>query len=117
MIRRDWFKRHVEILAQALGVALGLKKKGEATAAVAVIEAAVRSTFGLSGTLALGLSLKEFLSLACRGEKPSPELLSTLAELFREWAGLLEKEGRAAEAASALGRAVELSQLAGTKTG
>jgi len=116
MIRRDWFKQHVEILAQALGAAVGLRKKGEIPAAVAAVEEAVRKSFGLSGQLALGLPLKDFLSLACRGEKPTAELLSASAELFREWAGLLRTEGREGEAASAFGRVDELRLLADSAT-
>ena len=94
MIRRDLFKRHVEILAQALGSVLGLKSKGEIQAAVAALEAAIHKACGMSAKLALGLPLEEFISLACRGEEPSSELLSALARLFREWAGLLETQGR-----------------------
>lgn len=117
MIRRDWFKHHVDIMAQALGSVLGLKNKGEIQAATATLEAAIHKAFGMSGKLAIGLPLEEFISLACRGEEPSSEFLSALAKLFREWAGLLETQGRPAEAASALARAQALFQLAESKTG
>lgn len=111
MIQRDWFKRHLEILAQALGSVLGLKGKGEVQAAAAAIEAAIQKAFGMNGKLALGLRLEDFLSLACRGEEPSPELLSAMARLFNEWAGLLETQGRRAEAALSLARGQTLLHL------
>lgn len=112
MIRRDWLKRQVEILAQALGSVLGLKRKGEIQAALAAIETSVQRTCGMSGQLALALPLEEFIKLACRGEDPSPELLSAMADIFREWASLLNTQERRAEAASALARAQELVELA-----
>ena len=117
MIRRDWFKRHVEIMAQALGAVLGLKSKGDIQAAAAAIEAAIPKAFGMGGKLALGLPIEEFITLACRGEEPSAEFLSASAKLFREWAGLLETPGRATEAAAALARAQALLQLAESRDG
>ncbi|MBI5242808.1 MAG: hypothetical protein HY922_03870 [Elusimicrobia bacterium] len=115
MIRSDWFKRHIEIIVQALAAVLGLKRQGEIQTAIATLEEAVRKAFGMSGQLALGLPLQEFISLSCRGEEPSAEFLSTLAKLFLEWADLLEKQGRADEAALALSRGQELLQLAESK--
>jgi hypothetical protein len=112
MIRRDWFKRQIDIVVQALGLVLGLKQKGEIQASIGALEAAVLKAFGMSGPLALGLPLDEFISLACRGESPSPELLSALADFFREWGGLLAAQGRGAEAAAAADRAEALRQLA-----
>lgn len=112
MIRRDWFKRQVEILAQALGVVLGLKQKGDIQASVAAIETAIQQAFGLSGKLALALPLEELISFACRGVKPSAELLSGLAKLFSEWADLLEASGSADQATLARERAKALSERA-----
>lgn len=112
MIRRDWFKRQVEILAQALGVVLGLKQKGDIQASVAAIETAIQQAFGLSGKLALGLPLEELLAFACRGVKPSSELLSGLAKLFGEWAELLDAQGSADQAALARERAQALIERA-----
>lgn len=108
MIKRDWFKRQIEILAQVLAVVLGLKEKGDIQGSIAEIETAVQKAFGMSGKLALGLGAEDFLSLACRGDKPTPELLSTLAGLFQEWGALLEIQGLSADAASARARAQEL---------
>ncbi|MEK7746433.1 MAG: hypothetical protein AAB576_07195 [Elusimicrobiota bacterium] len=112
MIKRDWFKRQIEILAQALGAALGLKGRGDIQGSIAEIETAIQKAFGMSGRLALGFSLEDFLSLACRGDRPTPELLSTLAGLFQEWGALLEAQGSAAEAAAARERAQDLLRLA-----
>ncbi|MBI5630617.1 MAG: hypothetical protein HY921_07020 [Elusimicrobia bacterium] len=111
-IRRDWFKRQVEILAQALGSALGLKQKGETQASIAALEGALQSAFGVSGKLALGLSLQDFISLACRGEEPSAELLAALSRLFSQWAALLEAQGRSSEASAARSRAQVLLEMA-----
>lgn len=104
MIRRDWFKAKVEAVAQGLGVVLGLRKKGDILGSAAAMEAVVQEAFGMSGVMALGLPLEQFVFLAFRGEKPSPELLSKVGELFLEWASLLEAQGRSAEAASARAR-------------
>ena len=112
MIKRDWFKRQIEILAQVLAAALGLKQKGDIQGSIAEIETAIQKAFGMSGKLALGFSLEDFLSLACRGDKPTPELLSTLAGLFQEWGTLLETQGYSADAAAALERAQDLLRLA-----
>ncbi|MCX5794273.1 MAG: hypothetical protein NTY77_02100 [Elusimicrobia bacterium] len=112
MIQRDWFMNHIEIMVKALSAVLGLKNKGEIQAAAAALEAAIHKAFGISEKLALALPLEEVLPLACRGQAPSSEFLSTLASLFREWAGLLETQGRPAEAAAALSRAQALLQLA-----
>ncbi|MBI4345822.1 MAG: hypothetical protein HY553_03140 [Elusimicrobia bacterium] len=113
MIRRDWYKRHVDILAQAIGAALGLKKKGDVQASIAAIEEAVRKTFGTHGKLALMLPLDQFLSLACRGEKPSAELLAELERMFLEWAALLEAAGDPVQAQAARSRARDVAVLAG----
>ena len=112
MIRSDWFKRQLAIVAQALAVVLGLKEKGDIQAAAATLEAAAQKAFGMSGQLALGLPIDEFVSLACRGDAPAPELLTTLADFFREWGGLFEIQGRKAEAAAAADRAQALLKLA-----
>jgi len=82
MIRRDWYKRHLEIMAQAIGNILGLRKKGDLQAATQAAEKAMRDAFGMDGKLALGLPLDQVLFFACRGEKASPELLASLADLF-----------------------------------
>lgn len=112
MIRRDWFKNHVEIMARALSAVLGLKSQGDIQAAASTLEVSLNKAIGMSAKLALALPLEEVLSLACRGQEPSCEFLSTLAKLFHEWAGLLETQGRTAEAASAQARAQALLQLA-----
>ncbi|HVE12831.1 MAG TPA: hypothetical protein VNI01_05515 [Elusimicrobiota bacterium] len=112
VIRRDWFKRQVSILAQALGAALGLRKKGDVEASLQAFENALHEAFGMNGKLALALPLESFLSLACRGEAPDPELLSSLAELFREWGDALAERGLAADAAAARSRAQELLKRA-----
>ena len=111
MIQRDWFEQHIEILAQAIGAALGLKEKGEIQASIAGIETAVQKIFGMSPKLALNLPLNDFIKLTCRGEEPSPKLLSTLAKLFQEWADLLKAAGRDQDAELARIRAREAAQL------
>lgn len=110
MIRSDWFKRQVDVLVRALAGALGLKQKGELPAALAALEGSIQQAFGMSGQLALGLPLEDFLSFATRGVAPSPELFKALADLFNEWAVLLRSQGRAAEADLALARSREFSQ-------
>jgi hypothetical protein len=115
MIRSDWFKRQVDILVRSLAAALGLKNKGEIPAALSTLEYSIQQAFGMSGQLALGLPLEDFLSFASRNVSPSPELLSTLADLFREWAALLKAQGRTAEADMALARSQELSQRAASQ--
>ncbi|MBI3297851.1 MAG: hypothetical protein HYZ75_06795 [Elusimicrobia bacterium] len=107
-IRREWFKRHLEILTQALGTVLGLKGRGEVQASIAALESALEKAFGMNGQLALAFPLEQFLSLALRGEKASPELLDALSRLFTEYAALLESSGRNSEAASARERAAAL---------
>ncbi|MBI5883726.1 MAG: hypothetical protein HZB91_11555 [Elusimicrobia bacterium] len=115
MIHRDWFKRHLEILTQALGAVLGLKAKGDIQAAAAAIETAIQKAFGMSGKLALGLQFGDFISLACKGEEPSAELLSAMSKLFQEWAELLEAQGRTAEASLSRTRGQAILELAGHK--
>ena len=118
MIRRDWFKRHLEMIAQALGVALGLKEKGEIQAAIASIETSIKEAFGISGKLAIGLPLHEFIKFACRGEEPPPELLAMLEKTFNEWAELLTAVGRVGEATLARTRAQEVVKMrTSSKTG
>lgn len=112
MIRRDWTKRHIEIMAQAIGAILGLKAKGETQGAIAAAEKAVRDAFGMNGKLALDLPLEQVLFFACRGEKASPELLASLAELFDAWAGALQAHGRDADSVRARKRAAEFRRLA-----
>ena len=107
MIRRDWFKQQIEIMAQALGSALGLKAKGDIQAAIESTEAAFSKVFGMNGRLALGLPLDQFIPLACRGEKPSEEFLAALAKAFSGWADLLKAGGRDVEASVAYKRAEE----------
>lgn len=111
MIQRDFFKRHIEILAQAVGTLLGLKEKGEIQGSLAGVEEAVQKAFGMSWKLALGMPFRAFVNLTCRGEEPSPALLAAAAELFEQWAGLLKAEGRVAEAEQALARAQEIVLL------
>lgn len=92
---------------------LGLKAKGDVQAAVAEAESAVRRAFGLDGKLALGLPLEQVLFLACRGEKPTPELLTALSELFRAWADSLSADGRTEDATRAREKAAALITLSG----
>ena len=106
-IRREWFKRQIDVLAQALAAALGFKRKGQAQAAQTSIETALRDAFGMDPRLALGMPLDQFIELACRGEAPAPELLSHLADLFGEWAELLSAAGRNGDAAMARQRLEE----------
>ena len=113
MIRRDWYKRQVEIMAQAIGTMLGLRQKGDTQAAIAAAEKAVRDAFGMDGKLALGLSLEQVLFFACRGQKASPELLSSLAELICAWGEALDAAGRSEDARRAAERTIELRRLAG----
>lgn len=111
MIRRDWFKRHVEILAQVAGTVLGLKKAGQVQQAEAEAARSFQQLFGMDGRLALALPFKDFLDFAFRGVKPSGEVLAALAAHFESWAGLLEAAGRADEAALARERAAQCRQL------
>lgn len=104
-IRRDWIKRQVETLAQALGAALGLKAKGEVQAAVESLESAIKKSFGSDARFLLGLPFEQFLFFACRGETPSAEELAELARVFDEFAALLTAAGRAGEADLARRRA------------
>jgi hypothetical protein len=113
-IRRDWFKRQVDILAQAIGTVLALRKKGEIQGAEANLEEAVKKAFGMSGKLALGLPFDDFLGFVCRGELASAPLLADLARLFDQWAAALEETGRAPEAAQARRRAEECRARAAT---
>lgn len=106
-LQRDWFKSTIDLLVAALGAMLARKKKGEIEAAVAEADGAILKAFGVSGKLALGLTLKDFMMFACRGEEPSPELLQTLSKLFTEWADLLDAAGRTQDAALARARARE----------
>ncbi|MBI5624403.1 MAG: hypothetical protein HY924_11550 [Elusimicrobia bacterium] len=117
MIHRDWFKRQLEVIVQALGTVLGLKAEGEVQTAAAAVEAAVQKAFGMSSNLALGLRIEDFLTLACRGEEPTAEFLSGMAKLFAEWAGLLDAQGRPAEAALSKSRSQTLADLAQAKAG
>ena len=106
-IRREWFKRQIDVLARALASALGFKKKGETQAAQTSIETALRDAFGMDPRLALGMPLDQFIEFACRGEAPAPELLTHMADLFREWAELLSAAGREGDAALARQRLEE----------
>lgn len=110
-IRRDWFKRHVETLAQAAGTVLGLKRAGQVRQAEAEAAQSFRQVFGMDARLALALPLKDFLDLAFRGVRPSGEALAALAGHFELWADLLEASGRADEAALARERAGQCRQL------
>ncbi|MDE2291845.1 MAG: hypothetical protein KGL53_07160 [Elusimicrobia bacterium] len=112
MIRRDWFKRHVEVLAQCLGTVLGLRKKGEVQEAAAVLETSLQKAFGLGAPLCLGLPLEEFLRLACRGVPPSAEFLETLSGVFAAWGELFAAQARPEDAAAAQARADELAAMA-----
>jgi hypothetical protein len=106
-IEHDWLKKYIAIMAQILGTAAGLHKKGQVKEALAAVEEGVRKAYGLTGGLALALPFQEFLTLALRGEKPTPELLAGMAELFEAWSRLLQEAGRPAEAAAAKQRAAE----------
>lgn len=115
MINREWFKRQVEIIAQAVGAVLGLKQKGDIQAAIEQAESTIKKVCGMNAKLALGLDVKDAVSLACRGEEPTPEFLNSLAELFGEWASLLASQGRAVEADAARARAQALRASAGER--
>ncbi len=106
-IQRDWFERQADVLVQAIAAALGFKAKGDIQAAVAEAEGALRRTFGADPRLALGLPLEQFLSLVCRGERPSEGMLAALSKFFAAWAELLESSGRQAEAYAARQRSAE----------
>lgn len=112
-IRRDWFKTKVDILAQVAGAVLGLKGKGEVLQAAVKLEEGFRSAFGLDPRLSLALPFKDFLTMACRDVKPTPELLAALAGFFDDWAGLLEAQGLGGEAAMARERAAACRALPG----
>lgn len=94
-IRRDWFKTKVELLT----------KIGEAP------EDAFRAAFGMDPRLALAVPFADFLKMACRDVKPSPELRDALTRFFEDWAAVLEASGRGDEAALARGKAAECRAL------
>ncbi|TPW21658.1 MAG: hypothetical protein FD126_470 [Elusimicrobia bacterium] len=71
------------------------------------LEEAFRAAFGMDPKLALALSFADFLKMACRDVKPSPELLASLTLFFDDWAEVLEASGRGDEAALARGKAAE----------
>lgn len=110
-IRRDWFKSKVDILAQAAAAVLGLKGKGAVLEAAVKLEEAFRSAFGMDPRLALAVPFADFLKMACRDVKPSPELLDSLARFFEDWGEALEASGRTDEAALARGKAAECRAL------
>lgn len=110
-IRRDWFKNKVDILVQAGALVLGLKGKGQVHEAAAKLEEAFRSAFGMDPKLALAIPFADFLKLACRDVKPSPELLASLTRFFDGWAEVLEAAGRVDEAGLARGKAAECRAL------
>jgi hypothetical protein len=107
MIRRDWFEQRIEILSQAIAAALGLKAKGDVQAAIVNMENAFTKAFGMNVELALGFPFDQFLSFACRGEKPTPELLEAMAKTFAAWSDVLKAAGRDADAALAHERSQE----------
>lgn len=94
-IRRDWFKTKVELLSKA-----GVNPTE-----------AFRSAFGMDPNLALALPFADFLNMACRDVKPSPELLDSLSRFFDGWAEVLESSGLGDEAALARGKAAEARAL------
>lgn len=104
-IRRDWFRHKVELLAQAAGVVLGLRRKGAVLEAAVKLEEAFRSAFGMDPKLALAFPFEDFLKMVCRDVAPSPELLASLAGFFEDWAEVLEAAGRPGDAALARERA------------
>ena len=110
-IRRDYFKAKVDILAQAAATLLGLKGRGAVLEDAVKLEEAFRQAFGFDGRLALALPFEEFLKMACRDVKPSPELLAALAKHFSDWADVLEASGKADVAALARERAVSCRAL------
>lgn len=112
-IEQDWVKRLVATLAEAIGAALGLKKKGEERQAADVLAKGVEKALGMNARLALGLPLDDFLRLACRGEEPKAQVLAALADAFEQWAGLLDGSGQPQWAAAARARARELAARAG----
>lgn len=112
-IRRDYFKTKVDILAQVGASLLGLKGKGTVQEAAAKLEEAFRQAFGFDSKLALALPFDGFLKLACRDVKPSPELLSSLAKHFDDWAEALEASGHPDVAAMARERAASCRALPG----
>lgn len=112
-IRRDYFKTKVDILAQVAATLLGLKGKGAVQEAAVKLEEAFRRAFGFDSRLALALPFEDFLKLACRDVKPSPELLASLAKHFDAWAEALEGSGRPDVAALARERAASCRALPG----
>lgn len=94
-IRRDWFKDKVELLSKA-----GVNP-----------EEGFRSAFGMDPRLALAVPFADFLKVACRDVKPSPELAAALAGFFADWAETIEASGRHSEATLARERAAECRAL------
>lgn len=75
------------------------------------LEEAFRQAFGFDARLGLALPFEDFLKMACRDVKPSPELLASLAKHFEDWAEVLELSGRSSDAALARERAASCRAL------
>lgn len=108
MIRRDYFMRLVQQLADALARVVFLKKTGRNEQALKEIEQTWQGVFGLSGEVALKLSVNELIALCDGAADPLAEKCVLLADLLKEQGDLYALQDRIPDGRECHARALGL---------
>lgn len=106
MFSEDFVLRMINQAVAVLVQVIGLKKAGQLEQARQAIDQALEILFGLRGDLVRGMDDSGLLALLNLASERDLERLAIIADLFREDGEVLTAQGRSAEGAAQLARAL-----------
>jgi tetratricopeptide (TPR) repeat protein len=106
---RDYLMRQIEIAGQMLARILGLAKRGRRDEALGLFDQAYQPLLGVSARVVSTLSEEQLLSLLTSGSMPDLRRVSTVLELLKVEADLLDEAGNRAAAVHRYRRALALA--------
>ena len=109
MYSRDYLMRQIEIAGQMLARILGLAKRGRRDEALGLFDQAYQPLLGVSARVVSTLSEEQLLSLLTSGSMPDLRRVSTVLELLKVEADLLDEAGNRAAAVARYRRALALA--------
>jgi len=112
MEREDYLARQLRDFARVLARILGLRDTGAVTEALEACERAIADASGLDPRLVRRFRAADVVAFMRLSGEPDPRVLGHLGAVLEAEADLLERAGRAEEAAASRRQAADLASLA-----
>lgn len=107
MLTEDHLIRMLNLAIAALLQVIGLKKAGDTTQALALIDFTMESLVGLRTNVIKGLEDERFYYVLTRGDRLDTDRLHIIADLFKEEGDIFAEQGRTAESSDDYNRALK----------